>query len=150
MTCTYCGLCTAKQTGRDGNLSFQVWLLKIKNMCDLIFSCLWRGWTRHRALSFLLLIQPASWKTWAVALCDPFPSLLCKRKRGRREEIKKAREIKWSLKWPRHWQKCKTSNSPWSLQVSGFPDPFRESKLHTLLWGTTLSASSPSEKVHVV
>lgn len=35
-----CGLCTGKQAKHDGNLPFQVWLLKNKDMCDLFFSCL--------------------------------------------------------------------------------------------------------------
>lgn len=49
-----------------------------------------------------------------------------------------------ALKKIQNWQL--TLKFP-SLQ---FPGPFQGAKLHTLLWGTTLSASSPSEKAHVV
>lgn len=118
MISTHCGLCTSKQTKHDGNPSFQVWLLKTKKMSDLICGCLWRGWKRQRALSFLLLIQHDSWKTWTVALCDPFPSLLCKRKTGRPEEIKKAREIKWCLKLSRLKKNSKPATH---LEISKSP-----------------------------
>lgn len=118
-----CGLCTGKQAKHDGNLSFQVWLLKNKNVCDLVFSCLWSRWTRQGILHFSCYSNPPHGKPELWPFVTLFLRLYVRERKGDQRKLKGDKMMSQMTKT---LKKFKPSNSPWITQVSGSLDSCRE------------------------